>query len=139
MDTSKNSYLYYLFNGKYDKVLPFAYRKENFNEIKKNIDKIELISESIETFFERKDLDYISKYNLSDIFEYMSNEQMCKIFEKMLTKSRKGSKIAYWNMLADRRASKYIDNLEYKKQDSRKLLNKDKAFFYSKFIIEEVK
>ena len=81
----------------------------------------------------------LTKYNLSDIFEYMSDEQMCNIFEKIFTKSSSGSIIAYWNMLADKRASKYFDNLEYKEKKSQELLNKDKAFFYSKFIIEEIK
>jgi len=139
LDTSKNSYLHYIINGKYDKVLPLAYRKENFEKIKQNIDKIVLLSESVETFIERDDVDYISKYNLSDIFEYMSDEQMCGIIEKMFTKSSKGTKIAYWNMLADKRASKYFENLIYKEKESKKLLNKDKAFFYSNFIIEEIK
>ena len=139
LDTSENSYLHYIINGRYDKVLPVAYRKENFKKIKQNIDKIVLLSETVETFIERDDVEYISKYNLSDIFEYMSDEQMCKIFKKMFTKSVSGSKVAYWNMLADKRASKYFENLEYKEEQSKKLLNKDKAFFYSKFIIEEIK
>lgn len=139
LDTSENSYLYYIFNGKYDKVLPFAYRRENFEKIKSNIDKITLLSESVETFIDRKDVDYISKYNLSDIFEYMSDEQMCRIFEKIFTKSKTGAKIAYWNMLADKRASKYFENLEYKEKEAEYLLKKDKAFFYSKFILEEIK
>lgn len=139
LDTSENSYLHYIINGRYDKVLPVAYRKENFEKIKQNIDKIVLLSETVETFIEREDVEYISKYNLSDIFEYMSDEQMCKIFEKMFTKSVSGSKVAYWNMLADKRASKYFDNIEYKEKESQQLLNKDKAFFYSNFIIEEIK
>ncbi len=139
LDTSENSYLYYIFNGKYDKALPYAYRKENFQSIKDNIDKIVLLSESVETFIDRDDVDYISMYNLSDIFEYMSDEQMCKIVEKIFTKSKSGSKIAYWNMLADKQASKYFDNLEYKEEKSKDLLLKDKAFFYSKFILEEIK
>lgn len=139
LDTSENSYLHYIINGKYDKVLPVAYRKENFEKIKENIDKIVLLSETIESFIERDDVEYISKYNLSDIFEYMSDEQMCQIFEKIFTKSSPGTKIAYWNMLADKRASKYFENLEYKEKQANELLNKDKAFFYSKFIIEEIK
>ncbi len=139
LDTSKNSYLHYIINGKYDEVLPVAYRKENFQKIKQNIDKIVLLSETVETFIERDDVDYISKYNLSDIFEYMSDEQMCGIFEKIFTKSIPGSRVAYWNMLADKRASKYFENLEYKERESQQLLNKDKAFFYSNFIIEEIK
>jgi len=139
LDTSENSYLYYIFNGKYDDILPLAYRKCNFEKIKRNIDKIVLLSESVESFIDRDDVEYITKYNLSDIFEYMSDEQMCKIFEKIFIKSKSGTKIAYWNMLADKRASKYFDNLEYKEEESEKLLGKDKAFFYSKFILEEIK
>lgn len=139
LDTAENSYLHYIINGKYDKVLPVAYRKENFDTIKQNIDKIVLLSETVESFIDRDDVDYISKYNLSDIFEYMSDEQMCQIVEKMFTKSGAGTKIAYWNMLAAKRASKYFENLEYKESKSNELLNKDKAFFYSKFIIEEIK
>lgn len=139
LDTSENSYLQYIINGKYDKALPVAYRKENFEIIKNNIDKLVLLTESVETFIERDDIDYISKYNLSDIFEYMDDTQMCKIYEKMITKSKSGTRIAYWNMLADKRISKYYDNLEFKEKESEELLKKDKAFFYSKFIIEEIK
>lgn len=139
LDTSENSYLHYIIEGKYNDILPVAYRKENFDTIKSNIDRIVLLSESVETFINRDDIDYISKYNLSDIFEYMSKEQMCKIIETMLTKSGKGSKIVYWNMLSDKRASKYIEKLEYKEEISEELLKQDKAFFYSKFIVEEVK
>ncbi len=139
LDTSQNSYLHYIINGKYDNVLPVAYRKENFETIKKNIDNLILLTENVETFIEREDVDYISKYNLSDIFEYMDNSQMCKIIEKIFTKSPSKTRIVYWNMLADKRASKYFENLEYKEKESKELLKKDKAFFYSNFIIEEIK
>ena len=68
----------------------------------------------------------------------MNDEQMCKIYEKIFTKSGRGTRIAYWNMLADKRASKYFDNLKYREDEAKKLLNKDKAFFYSNFILEEI-
>ena len=139
LDTSENSYLHYIINGKYDDVLPVAYRKENFEIIKNNIDRLELLSESVETFVARDEVEYVSKYNLSDIFEYMDDSQMQMIISQMLTKTKKGGRIAYWNMLADKRASKYFDSLEYKEELSNALLKKDKAFFYSKFIIEVVK
>lgn len=139
LDTSNNSYLHYIINSRYDKVLPVAYREENFDIIKKNIDKLQILKESVETFINREDIESVNKYNLSDIFEYMSEEDMVEIVEKMLEKSPKGSIIAYWNMLSDKRASKFIDKIEYKQDLSNKLLKKDKAFFYSKFIVEEVK
>ncbi len=139
LDTSENPYLHYIINGKYDKVFPVAYRKENFSIIKANIEKIVLLSETVETFLNREEIDNINKYNLSDIFEYMSEEQMCQIVHGILEKSKKGTRIAYWNMLSDKRASKFIEEIEYKEKQSNELLRKDKAFFYSKFILEEVK
>ena len=138
LDTSTNSYLHYIINSRYDNVLPVAYREENFDKIKKNIDKLIILKESAETFINRKDVERVDKYNLSDIFEYMSEEDMVRIVEKILEKSPKGSIIAYWNMLSDKRASKYIDKIEYQEDLSNELLKKDKAFFYSKFIVEEV-
>ena len=139
LDPSENSYLQYIVNGKYTDALPVAYRKENFEIIKNNIDKLVLLTESVETFIERDDVESITKYNLSDIFEYMDDTQMCKIYEKILTISPTGTRLAYWNMLADKRISKYYDNLDYKEKESEELFKQDKAFFYSKFIIEEMK
>ena len=43
LDTSNNSYLHYIINSRYDKVLPVAYREENFDIIKKNIDKLQIL------------------------------------------------------------------------------------------------
>lgn len=138
LDTSENSYLHYIIKGKYEDVLPLCYRKENFETIKKNIDRISLHSETIENFIQKEDVK-ISKYNLSDIFEYMSEEQMVKIVEKILENSPKGSILAYWNMLSPKRASKTLgDKLFYDEEKSKKLLNQDKAFFYSDFIIEKI-
>ncbi|MCI9365788.1 MAG: DUF3419 family protein [Clostridia bacterium] len=139
LDTSENPYLYYIMNGKYKDVLPAAYRKENFEKIKQNIDKITVLSETVETFIKRDDIDYINKYNLSDIFEYMSDDEMCNIFKKILNKSPIGTKVVYWNMLSPKRASKYFEKLLYKEEEAKKLFKEDKAFFYSDFIIEEIK
>ena len=139
LDTSENSYLQYIVNGKYEEILPVSYRKENFEIIKKNIDKIIFIKETIEGFLNRKNIKNITKYNLSDIFEYMSDKEMCEIFKSILNQSKKGTRIVYWNMLAEKRASKYFEKLLYKEKQAKELLKKDKAFFYSDFIIEEIK
>lgn len=138
LDTSENSYLHYIMKGKYDDVLPICYKKENYDIIKKNIDNISLHSETVENFIQNNE-EKITKYNLSDIFEYMSDEQMCKIVEKIVEESPKGSILAYWNMLSPKRASEFINELEFNEEKSEELLKKDKAFFYSRFIIEKIK
>ena len=138
LDTSQNSYLHYIIKGKYENVLPLCYRKENYELIKKNINNISLHSETVENFIQNNE-EKITKYNLSDIFEYMSEEQMTKIAEKIVEESPSGSILAYWNMLSPKRASKFVEKLEYNEEKSEELLKKDKAFFYSKFIIEKIK
>lgn len=139
LDTSKNPYLYYILKGNYNLVLPVAYKKENFNIIKNNIDKVTVLKESVETFLNLEKAESITKYNLSDIFEYMSENQMNNIINKIIEKSPKKSKIAYWNMLSSKRASKNNSNLIYLENRSKELFLKDKAFFYSDFILEEIK
>ena len=61
---------------------------------------------------------------------------MCKIFEKIFTKSSSGTKIVYWNMLADKRGSKYFENLTYEKEKSEKLLKKERKYSYFHIIIK---
>ena len=53
-------------------------------------------------------------YNLSDIFEYMSEESMKNIYETILNKSNKNAKVMYWNMLVDRKCPKeFSEKIEY--------------------------
>lgn len=133
--TSTNPYLNFILKGKYNKSLPMALREENFEKIKVNIDKIEFQQLSIENAISK---DHFTCYNLSDIFEYMSQEMMNNIYIDILKQSDSGTRIAYWNMLVDRKCT-YTDKVFYDKEYCSKLLKKDKAFFYSDFILEKIK
>ncbi len=138
LDPSENSYLYYILNGRYDDILPVAYREENFEMIKRNIDRLTLHAETVENFVSNPENEHVTKYNLSDIFEYMSDEQMCKIMEKIIENSPKGTRIAYWNMLADKQAHEYFDNVKNLDHLADSLWHEDKAFFYSRFLVNEI-
>jgi S-adenosylmethionine-diacylglycerol 3-amino-3-carboxypropyl transferase len=141
MDTSQNPYLHFIVNGSYQDVFPYSLRKENYQKIKKNIDKIEFIKTSAEEFaagFNGK----INAFNLSDIFEYMTEEGAEKTYSVLLEKAAPGARFAYWNMLAPRKIS---DNLKEKysvytsEEKNREYLLSDKAFFYSKFYLDKIR
>jgi S-adenosylmethionine-diacylglycerol 3-amino-3-carboxypropyl transferase len=76
-------------------------------------------------------------YNLSDIFEYMSQDAMDIIYRMMIKSSNKKARVAYWNMLVDRKCS-FTTQVKHNKTLSKKLLLKDKAFFYQDFVLEEI-
>lgn len=134
-----NPYLNFILRGCYNEVaLPFSLRKENFYLIKENIDKIEFRVTSLEDVFE-DDLK-IDAFNLSDIFEYMSYESMTDVYKKIIDTSNKGARVVYWNMLVDRKCPKcFSDKVIRDENKCKEFLDKDKAFFYSDFVVEEVR
>ena len=78
-------------------------------------------------------------FNLSDIFEYMSPEAHEKAYGMILAASKPGARIAYWNMMAPRRAPASLAlRVKTNAELEAKLKPIDKAFFYSDFVIEEV-
>jgi S-adenosylmethionine-diacylglycerol 3-amino-3-carboxypropyl transferase len=141
LDTSQNPYLHYILNGEYTTAFPYSLREENYDGIRNNLDKIEFRKTSIEQFITEFDGE-INAFNLSDIFEYMTQDGMDKLYEAMLRKSAGGARFAYWNMLAPRKCSvalceKY--NVETDEGQNAQYLFKDKAFFYNKFYLDKVK
>jgi S-adenosylmethionine-diacylglycerol 3-amino-3-carboxypropyl transferase len=133
--------MHYILGGKFTTVFPYSLREENYEKIRQNLDRIDFRQTSIEKFINDFDSE-ISVYNLSDIFEYMTLEGMDALYETLLKKARKGARLAYWNMLAERKCSDRLCE-EYGVTTDDELnaefLFRDKAFFYSKFYLDVVK
>ena len=140
LDASRNPYLHFILYGAYNSVLPYALREENYNKIRKNLAKIEFRQASIEEFIAEFNGE-LNAFNLSDIFEYMTQESMDALYESMLQKAAAGARFAYWNMLAPRRCNDVLCEkygVETNEEQNKRFLLKDKAFFYSKFYLDKV-
>jgi len=153
----ENPYINYILTGNYRKdCLPYFLRKENFDKIRKNLHKVEILQSSVEEYLDQIDFK-IDKFNLSDIFEYMSAENYSKLMGKIYDNAEDNALLAYWNLIVERNSEK----LDYKKTDSeiavtgketnvngkkyermkeldRKLHEKDMTFFYTDFVVEKV-
>ena len=153
----ENPYINYILTGNYRKdCLPYFLRKENFDKIRKNLHKVEIFQSSVEEYLDQIDFK-INKFNLSDIFEYMSAENYSKLMEKIYDNAEDNALLTYWNLIVERNSEK----LDYKKTDSeiavtgketnvngkkyermkeldRKLHEKDMTFFYTDFVVEKV-
>jgi len=135
LDPSQNPYLHWILTGRYGDYLPHALRKENFDKIRTNLHRINIISGTLESALEGNQYD---AYNLSDIFEYMSEENTQSLLEDIHAHSSQGARIAYWNMLAPRASAEQLrPKIKALPQLSADLFHQDKAFFYSQFIVEE--
>ena len=153
----ENPYICYILTGNYNKdCLPYFLRKENFDKIRKNLHKVEIIQSSVEEYLDQIDFK-INKFNLSDIFEYMSVENYSKLMEKIYENAEDNALLAYWNLIVERNSEK-LDykvadsgtavtgkekNLDRKKFERMKELDsrlhkRDMTFFYTDFVVEKV-
>jgi S-adenosylmethionine-diacylglycerol 3-amino-3-carboxypropyl transferase len=135
---AENPYMHWILTGRHDGVLPFALREENFESIRRNLDKLELRRGAIESLTKMQG--GFDCFNLSDIFEYMASENYELELERIVSLSRSGTRLAYWNMLAPRsRPERMAHSLEPLTELSSTLFAQDKAFFYSAFVVEQVR
>lgn len=136
-DPSENPYLHWIINGTHGAALPMAWRAENFDVIRARCDRIEIRPGSLEAFI--KTGEQAQGFNLSDIFEYMSVPVFAQVYDSILSSAAPGARLVYWNMMAPRRVpphlSARVTRLRELEDD---LKARDKAFFYSDFVVEEV-
>lgn len=140
LDPAQNPYLQWILTGHHTTALPCALRPENFERIRANLDRLEWHCRPLEDFLaEVGATRSIDRFNLSDIFEYMSPEAYETLLRHLIKASRPGARLAYWNMLAPRtRPESLAHLLQPLKDESARLHREDKAFFYSRFVVEEV-
>lgn len=136
LPNENNPYLEYILRGNFKQSLPFYLRKENFDNIRNNIDKLILFKGDLQAAFEYYPDIKFDGFNLSDIFEYMSYEQYSKELKNILNASNKNAKIAFWNMLANRKTVLSLKNKIHFLDEQADIFHKeDKAFFYQSFIL----
>jgi S-adenosylmethionine-diacylglycerol 3-amino-3-carboxypropyl transferase len=133
-----NPYLEYILTGNFKNAFPFYLRRENFDAIRKNIDRLVIFKGNLREALQREQKTRFDGFNLSDIFEYMSCNQYGEELRNILDHTNSGARLVYWNMLVDR---KHINGLEMKMRfldkEAAELFKQDKAFFYKSLIVGE--
>ncbi len=135
-----NPYLHWILTGTYGRALPHALREENFEAIRRRLDRLEWLRVSLEELVDRETVNAVDAWNLSDIFEYMSERETESLLRKLAAVSAPGGRLAYWNMLVPRsRPEEMSEMLAPDPELAGELLRRDKAFFYSRFVVETVR
>ncbi len=139
LNPADNPYLAWIMTGRHAGSLPLALRPEHFETIRANIDRLEWRCQSIEDFLASREPRSVDRFNLSDIFEYMSPQNYQGLLEAILAGAKPGGRLAYWNMLVPRsRPDALANKLQPLTELAARLHLQDKAFFYSRFVVEEV-
>ena len=140
LDTSKNPYLSYILTGNFKPELPHYLQPENYRAIRQQIDHLTLRQGAVDAIAEEYGDCSFDGYNLSDIFEYLSSEQCAEVYGRLLKSARPKARLAYWNMLVPRQCpSSLASRICPLEREAQELFLEDRAFFYSRFVLEEVK
>jgi len=139
LDPRENPYLQWILLGRFETALPYWLRAENVTAIRRHLDRLEWRCQSLEEFLETQDATSVDRFNLSDVFEYMSQGNYHQALEGLLVVGKRGGRLAYWNMLVPRRRpDRLAHRLRPLRDFAQDLHRRDKAFFYSAFIVEEI-
>jgi len=139
LNPAENPYVQWILMESHPRALPYALRPENCESIRNHLDRLEWRNESLEAFLNNKKDAPIDCFNLSDVFEYMPQERYEKLLRLIVRAGKHGARLAYWNILAVRsRPDSMQDQLRSMMDLARSLHARDKAFFYSAFVVEEI-
>jgi S-adenosylmethionine-diacylglycerol 3-amino-3-carboxypropyl transferase len=141
IQTHSNYFLEYIMTGNYSNIEqshPY-FRSGNFEILKRNICKIQLIHDSVERLIKKIPKGTVSKFNLSDIFEYMSFPDYLRTIDSLIEICGSDARIAFWTLFVPRRIPlMYRTTIEPQKDLSEDLSNNAKTFFYGDFNIWQV-
>jgi S-adenosylmethionine-diacylglycerol 3-amino-3-carboxypropyl transferase len=139
LDPASNPYVHWILTGRHGDALPCALRPEHFETIRANLDRLEWRCQSVEEFLETAAAHSLDRFNLSDLFEYVSVPGYHRVLDAVVRAARPGARLAYWNMLAPRRRPESMAGRLRPLDDlAGRLHAQDRAFFYSAFVVEEV-
>ena len=135
-DPSQNPYLHWILKGTHGDAIPMPWRAEHYATIRDRLDRLDIRQGALEAFID--DGEKADGFNLSDIFEYMSPDVYAQVYGQILSAAHPKARLVYWNMMAPRRMPPgHKSKMTTLTADEDRLKAKDKAFFYSDFVIEE--
>jgi len=142
LPVDENYFFAYILTGKYNShsVLPHYLRKENYEIIRKRIDRIQMVNGSCEEYFKSLPGEYFSKFNFTNIFEWMPEHVFEKLLRKTIWVARHNSIITYRNLLVPRsRPESLAAWIIPKKKTSDRLHKTDLSFIYKAYVVEQIK
>ena len=139
LDPVENPYLHWIFHGTHGRTLPCALREENFDCIRSRLDRLEWRIQSLEDFLASDECGHFHRFNLSDVFEYVSEASHEQSLRRIASVAPRGARLAYWNLLVPRSRPSTMEDQLVPVSTAARLHELDKAFFYDAFVVEEVR
>ncbi len=137
----ESSFLAYILFGNFYSInhLPVYLRRENFEVIRDRLDRILLITGNCRDYFLSLPGECFSKFNFTNIFEWMSPRDYEELLRETIRVARPASIITYRNLLVPRSRPESLANcIEPERELSEQLHRKDLSFIYRAYHVEQI-
>jgi S-adenosylmethionine-diacylglycerol 3-amino-3-carboxypropyl transferase len=140
LPVKENYFLAYILLGNYpDNNLPVYLKKENYNIIRSRVDRIKYVTSGCHEYMRTLPIDIISKFNFTNIFEWMSVEEFTLLLLETLRIAKDGAVITYRNHLVTRnRPEIFADKIIPDMKLALELRKKDRSFIYKAYVVERI-
>ena len=137
----ENYFLSYILLGRFygETYLPIYLRRESYQPIRDRLDRVEIVTDTCESFFAGREESSISKFNFSNIFEWMSPAAFEALLRATVRVARDKAVLTYRNLLVFRERPPSLDGTIRPLRDLAKSLHEtDLSFIYDNYVVERV-
>ncbi|HVO75028.1 MAG TPA: DUF3419 family protein [Ignavibacteriaceae bacterium] len=140
LPVKENYFLRYILFGNYDECcLPVYLRKDNFEIIKSRLNRIKIVTGSCEDLFKSLSDNSISKFNFTNIFEWIPDEAFENLLKETIRVAKNKAVITYRNLLVPRKHPNTLkENIISQKELASRLFNRDLSFVYDNYVVEKI-
>jgi S-adenosylmethionine-diacylglycerol 3-amino-3-carboxypropyl transferase len=136
----ENYFLAYILMGNYfNENLPPYLKKENYDLIRSRVDRIKIVTSGCLEYLRALPSDTISKFNFTNIFEWISIEEFALLLTETLRTAKDGAILTYRNHLVTRnRPESIADQIIPDLKLSLRLHETDRSFIYKAYVVERI-
>ncbi|MDH3369151.1 MAG: DUF3419 family protein [Gemmatimonadota bacterium] len=141
LPVERNPFLAYALLGRFPtpQHLPLYLQPEYFETIRDRVDRIETVTGACEDHFATLPANTISKFNFSNVFEWMPPRTFDDLLRETVRVGRDGAVLAYRNLLVPRaRPIGLAPWIEPERALSATLHARDLAFIYGAYVVERI-
>jgi len=136
----ENYFLTYILYGNYNQeYLPPYLQRDNYEKIQGRLNRIEIITGSCEEYFKKLPASLISKFNFTNIFEWMSTGEFENLLRETIRVAKNNSVITYRNLLVPREhTAAYNSSIQSYSRMAEQLHEIDLSFIYDRYVVERI-
>ena len=118
--------------------MPPYLQERNFETIRCRIDRLTIVTDEMETFLVRQPSQSFSKFNLSNIFDWVDDDSFAALLSEMVRVASPKARLCYYNLLHRRVVPNTLVTFKRQADRALELLNQNRAMGYTNFELYEI-